>query len=112
MRKSTAEERSSFLNSRERSDGGTFELAVEGTLFQNLKVHDFHHKTYYLALEGFERESFWENVLLVSVVCLSHSLSVVLLTSLFIFWGLVFRSLRFILGWLLGGKDFVDVTLV
>ena len=75
-------------------------------------VHDFHHKTYYLAIEEFERESFWENVLLVSVVCLSHSLSVVLLTSLFIFWGLVFRSLRFILGWLLGGKDFVDVTLV
>ena len=52
-------------------------------------VHDFHHKTYYLAIEEFERESFCENVLLVSVVCLSHSLSVVLLTSLFIFWGLV-----------------------
>ena len=41
------------------------------------------------ALEDFESESFWENLLLVSVVCLSHSLSVVLLTSLFIFWGLV-----------------------
>ena len=50
-------------------------------------VHDFHHKTYYLAIEEFERESFCENVLLVSVVCLSHSLSVVLLTSLFIFLG-------------------------
>ena len=75
-------------------------------------VHDFHHKTYYLALGDSERESFGENVLLVSVVCLSHSLSVVLLTSLFIFLGLVFRSLRFILGWLLGGKNFVDVTLV
>ena len=76
-------------------------------------VHDFHHKTYYLTLGDFERESFGENVLLVSVVCLSHSLSVVLLTSLFFgVLSCVFSSLRFILGWLLGGKDFVDVTLV
>ena len=80
-------------------------------------VHDFHHKTYYLgggvkgrlefflkfirfgggrhplALEDFESESFWENVLLVSVVCLSHSLSVVLLTSLFLFLGSCLVSL-------------------
>ena len=56
-------------------------------------VHDFHHKTYYLALGDFERESFGENVLLVSVVCLIHSLSVVLLTSLFIFWGSCLVSL-------------------
>ena len=53
------------------------------------RIPDGDVKTYYLAIEEFERESFWENVLLVSVVCLSHSLSVVLLTSLFIFWGLV-----------------------
>ena len=56
-------------------------------------VHDFHHKTYYLAIEEFERESFCENVFLVSVVCLSHSLSVVLLTSLFIFLGSCLVSL-------------------
>ena len=53
------------------------------------RIPDGDVKTYYLAIEEFERESFWENVLVVSVVCLSHSLSVVLLTSLFIFWGLV-----------------------
>ena len=46
-----------------------------------------------LALEDFESESFWENVLLVSVVCLSHSLSVVLLTSLFLFLGSCLVSL-------------------
>ena len=46
------------------------------------------------ALEDFESESFWENVLLlVSVVCLSHSLSVVLLTSLFLFLGSCLVSL-------------------
>ena len=76
-------------------------------------VHDFHHKTYYLAIEEFERESCCENVLLVSVVCLSHSLSVVLLTSLFFgVLSCVFWSLSFFVGCLPGGKDFVDVTLV
>ena len=48
-------------------------------------VHAFHHKISCLALKEFERESFLENVLLFSVVCLSHSLSVVLATSLLLF---------------------------
>ena len=51
-------------------------------------VHAFHHKIFYLALKESERESFFsqENVLPLSVVCLSHSLSVVLSTSLLLFW--------------------------
>ena len=64
-------------------------------------VHAFHHKISCLALKEFERESFLENVLLFSVVCLSHSLSVVLATSLLLFLCLVLscvsgslRSLR------------------
>ena len=77
------------------------------------RIPDGDVKTYYLAIEEFERESFRENVLLVSVVCLSHSLSVVLLTSLFFgVLSCVFWSLRFFVGCLPGGKDFVDVTLV
>ena len=65
------------------------------------RIPDGDVKTYYLAIEEFERESFCENVLLVSVVCLSHSLSVVLATSLLLFLCLVLscvsgslRSLR------------------
>ena len=64
-------------------------------------IHAFHHKISCLALKEFERESFLENVLLFSVVCLSHSLSVVLATSLLLFLCLVLscvsgslRSLR------------------
>ena len=64
-------------------------------------VHAFHHKISCLALKEFERESFLENVLLFSVVCLSHSLSGVLATSLLLFFCLVLscvsgslRSLR------------------
>ena len=64
-------------------------------------VHAFHHKISCLALKEFERESFLENLLLFSVVCLSHSLSVVLATSLLLFLCLVLscvsgslRSLR------------------
>ena len=64
-------------------------------------VHAFHHEIFYLALKEFERESFLENVLFFSVVCLSHSLSVVLATSLLLFLCLVLscvsgslRSLR------------------
>ena len=49
-----------------------------------------------LALEDFESKSFWENVLFFSEVCLSHSLSVVLLTSLFIFLGSYLVSLGFL----------------
>ena len=60
-------------------------------------VHAFHHKIFYLALKEFEREScFRKNMLPLSVVCFSHSLSVVLSTSLLLFWVLscVSRSLR------------------
>ena len=62
-------------------------------------VHAFHHKIFYLALKEFEREScFRKNMLPLSVVCFSHSLSVVLSTSLLLFLGLVLscvsRSLR------------------
>ena len=49
-------------------------------------VHAFHHKIFYLALKEFEREScFRKNMLPLSVVCFSHSLSVVLSTSLLLF---------------------------
>ena len=51
-------------------------------------VNAFHHKIYYLAVTELERESlFWENVLLSSEICLSHSLSVVLSTTHLLFLG-------------------------
>ena len=76
-------------------------------------VHD--HKTYYLALEEFERESFL--VKCASCQCsLSQSLIVCRAVNITLhFLGVlscVFRSLGFSVGCLLGGKDFVDVTLV